>query len=124
MLVPATLKVPWTKVGNVCRFSCYYIKFYPNPADRTYRKFGLFVKEPLPDEAGNLSLDLCLARGRMVKTKLIPSGGFKFDKVEVRLSFFIVQYTLAMHLVLQNLIFELTDGISREVPEGVSQGSS
>lgn len=86
MLVPATLKVPWTKVGNVCPFSCYYIKFYPNPADRTYRKFGLFVKEPLPDEAGNLSLDLCLARGRMVKTKLIPSGGFKFDKVEMTLA--------------------------------------
>lgn len=88
MLVPAALKAPWTNVENVCPLSCYYIKFYPNPADRTYRKFGLFVKEPLPEEAGDLSLDLFLARGRMVKTKLIPSGGFKFDKVKVRFTFF------------------------------------
>ncbi|KAH6779316.1 hypothetical protein C2S52_010553 [Perilla frutescens var. hirtella] len=74
MLVPAALRVPWTEEENICSFSCYYVKFNPIPADRTYRKFALFVKEPLPEEAGNLSLDLCLSHGRMMKTQLIPSG--------------------------------------------------
>lgn len=87
MLVPAALRVPWTEVEEFCSFSCYYIKFNPIPADRTYRKFGIFVKESLPEEAGNLSLDLCLAHGRMVKTQLIPSGGSTFDKTEVNSSF-------------------------------------
>nr|AIE15767.1 Dicer-like protein 4b [Salvia miltiorrhiza] len=86
MLVPAALRVPWTEVDDFCTFSCYYMKFNPIPADRTYRKFGLFVKESLPEEAGNLSLDLCLANGRMVKTQLIPSGASTFDKAEIALA--------------------------------------
>lgn len=75
MLVPAALRVPWREVDNFCTFSCYHVKFNPIPEDRTYRKFGLFVKESLPEEAGNLSFDLYLDKGRMVKTQLIPSGG-------------------------------------------------
>ncbi|XP_042002405.1 dicer-like protein 4 isoform X1 [Salvia splendens] len=86
MLVPAALRVPWREVDNFCTFSCYYVKFNPIPADRTYRKFGLFVKESLPEEAGNLSFDLCLDKGRMVKTQLIPSGGSTFDKAEIALA--------------------------------------
>ncbi|KAI3443972.1 hypothetical protein Pfo_000637 [Paulownia fortunei] len=83
MLVPAALRTPWTEVGNYTCFSSYYIKFNPNPADRIYRRFGLFVKEPLPEEAGKMKLDLSLARGRMVMTQLIPSGVAKFDKDEI-----------------------------------------
>lgn len=90
MLVPAALREPWTEVGDSTCFSSYYIKFCPNPEDRTYRKFALFVKEPLPEEAGKMKLDLCLARGRMVMTQLIPSGVAKFDKEEVNF-FFSVQ---------------------------------
>ncbi|XP_047941505.1 dicer-like protein 4 isoform X2 [Salvia hispanica] len=86
MLVPAALRVPWGQVDNFCTFSCYYVKFNPIPADRTYRKFGLFVKESLPEEAGNLSFDLCLDKGRTVKTQLIPSGGSTFDKAEIALA--------------------------------------
>ncbi|KAL0315312.1 UNVERIFIED_CONTAM: Dicer-like protein 4 [Sesamum radiatum] len=51
--------------------------------DRTYRRFGLFMKEPLPEEAGKMKVDLCLARGRMVMTQLIPSGTTRFDKDEI-----------------------------------------
>lgn len=87
MLVPAALRVPWTEVENICSFSCYYVNINPIPADRSYKKFCLFVKEPLPVEAGNLSLDLCLDRGRMAKIQLIPSEGSRFDKNEVKLSY-------------------------------------
>ncbi|KAL8497779.1 hypothetical protein ACS0TY_021203 [Phlomoides rotata] len=83
MLVPVALRKPWTKVENLTSFSCYYIEFCPTPADREYRKFGLFVKEPLPEEAGKMKIDLCLARGRMVKSQLIPTGVAKFDKDEI-----------------------------------------
>ncbi|KAL6543544.1 endoribonuclease Dicer [Orobanche hederae] len=83
MLVPAALRKPWTKVGNSTIFCSYYIKLCPKPADRTYRRFGLFVKEPLPEEAGKMKVDLCLARGRMVMTQLIPSGVARFDEDEV-----------------------------------------
>ncbi|KZV28379.1 dicer-like protein 4 [Dorcoceras hygrometricum] len=83
MLVPASLRGPWKKVCNSTYFSSYYVKFSPNPVDRIYRKFGLFVKEPLPQEAGNMQLDLCLARGRMVTTKFIPSGEAIFSEDEV-----------------------------------------
>ncbi|KAK4391355.1 Dicer-like protein 4 [Sesamum angolense] len=82
MLVPAALRKPWREVGNSTYFCSYYIKFCPNPADRTYRRFGLFMKEPLPEEAGKMKVDLCLARGRMVMTQLIPSGTTRFDKDE------------------------------------------
>ncbi|XP_073150113.1 dicer-like protein 4 isoform X2 [Henckelia pumila] len=83
MLVPAALRGPWKKVGHSTYFSSYYVKFSPNPKDRMYRQFGLFVKEPLPQEAGNMQLDLCLARGRMVTTKFIPSGVAIFNEDEV-----------------------------------------
>ncbi|XP_051131155.1 dicer-like protein 4 isoform X2 [Andrographis paniculata] len=83
MLVPAALKKPWTEAGDHICFSSYYIKLRPDPADRVYRKFGLFVKEPLPEEAGRMELDLCLDNGRMVMTQLIPAGIYKFDKEEI-----------------------------------------
>ncbi|GFP97060.1 dicer-like protein 4 [Phtheirospermum japonicum] len=83
MLVPAALRKPWTEVGNSTSFSSYYIKFCPNPADRTYKKFGLFMKEPLPEEAGEMKVDLCLARGRMVMTQLIPSGVSSLNEDEI-----------------------------------------
>lgn len=83
MLVPAALKKPWGEVGSSTRLSCYYIKILPTPADREYRKFGLFMKEPLPEEAGKMKVELCLAHGRMVKSQLIPCGVTRFYKDEV-----------------------------------------
>ncbi|GER33663.1 dicer-like protein 4 [Striga asiatica] len=83
MLVPSALRKPWTKEGESTSFSSYFVKFCPNPADRTYRRFGLFVKEPLPEEAGKMKVDLCLARGRMVMTQLVSSGIAMFDKDEI-----------------------------------------
>ncbi|XP_020549658.1 dicer-like protein 4 isoform X2 [Sesamum indicum] len=83
MLVPAALRKPWREVENSTYFYSYYIKFCPNPVDRAYRRFGLFMKEPLPEEAGKMKVDLCLARGRMVMTQLIPSGTARFDKDEI-----------------------------------------
>ncbi|KAH6828797.1 dicer-like 4 [Perilla frutescens var. hirtella] len=83
MLVPSVLRKPWTKVGSSTYFSCYYIEICPTPADREYRRFGLFMKEPLPEEAGKMKVDLCLARGRMVRSKLIPNGSARFHKDEI-----------------------------------------
>ncbi|XP_059635348.1 dicer-like protein 4 isoform X2 [Cornus florida] len=84
MLVPAALKESWTYLGNpVCLYS-YFIKFIPRPEDRLYKKFGLFVKAPLPADAEQMKLDLRLARGRKVLTKLVPSGVANFDKDEAQ----------------------------------------
>ncbi|KAF5945922.1 hypothetical protein HYC85_016150 [Camellia sinensis] len=83
MLVPAALKEPWTDLENPVCLNSYFIKFSPQPADRSYKNFGIFVKTPLPGEADRMKLDLCLARGRSVMTELIPSGVSKFDKDEI-----------------------------------------
>lgn len=83
MLVPAALRAPWTSIGTSTCFSSYYIDISPNPADRIYRRFGLYVKYPLPEKAAKMKLDLSLARGRMVGTELVPSGLAIFDKDQV-----------------------------------------
>lgn len=84
MLVPTALKYPWNKWDIPVYLNSYYIKFSPDPNDRTYKSFGLFVKEPLPAEAEKMELDLHLSRGRSVMTKFVPSGIAEFDKVEVK----------------------------------------
>lgn len=86
MLIPTALKERWTGLDNPVFLSSYYFKFCPNPADRLYRKFGLFVKAPLPLEVEKMRLDLHLDRGRSVLTELIPSGVSSFAKDEVKLS--------------------------------------
>lgn len=84
MLVPATLKYPRNRGDIPVYLNSYYIKFSPEPNDRTYKSFGLFVKEPLPAEAQKMEIDLHLARGRSVMTKFVPSGVAEFDKDEVK----------------------------------------
>nr|AIE15766.1 Dicer-like protein 4a [Salvia miltiorrhiza] len=83
MLVPAALRKPWTAAGISTYFSCYYIEICPTPADREYRRFGLFMKEPLPEGAGEMKVELCLARGRMVRSQLIPCGVTRFHRDEI-----------------------------------------
>lgn len=83
MIVPASLKEPWTETDNPVCLNSYYISFFPFPNDRVYKKFGLFLKAPLPQEAERMKLDLNLARGRSVKTELIPSGTTSFENNEV-----------------------------------------
>lgn len=86
MIVPAALKESWTETENPVCFNSYYIKFLPYPIDRVYKKFGLFLKAPLPQEAERMKLDLNLARGRLVKTELIPSGATSFENNEIQLA--------------------------------------
>lgn len=83
MLVPAVLKESWNKLEDLVTLSAYYFQFDPEPNDRIYRSFGLFVKAPLPAEAETMELDLHLAHGRSVMTKLVPSGFAEFVKDEV-----------------------------------------
>lgn len=83
MLVPAALKDSWSNLEHIC-LNSYYIKFTPIPEDRIYRKFGLFVKAPLPAEAERMVLDLHLSHGRSVMTELVPSGVTEFDENEVK----------------------------------------
>lgn len=82
MLVPRALRESWSGLERVALHS-YYIEFCPDPVDRTYKEFGLFVKECLPAEAGTMEIDLHLARGRSVKTKLVPSADVTFEKDEI-----------------------------------------
>ncbi|KAF8031365.1 hypothetical protein BT93_D0530 [Corymbia citriodora subsp. variegata] len=82
MLVPAALRETWSGLENVS-LHAYHIKFCPDPADRTYKEFGLFVKARLPAEAETMEIDLHLARGRSVKTQLVPSAVVEFDKDKI-----------------------------------------
>ncbi|KAK4604657.1 hypothetical protein RGQ29_012930 [Quercus rubra] len=113
MLVPAVLKEPWTNMENPVHFYSYYIEFNPRPEDRIYKKFSLFVKAALPEEAERMELDLHLAHGRSVMTKFVPSGVAEFDKDEIVLA----QNFQEMYLkvILDRLKF---------VPESVSLGKS
>ncbi|KAM3337085.1 dicer-like protein 4 isoform X1 [Capsicum galapagoense] len=86
MIVPAALKESWTETENPVCLNSYYIKFLPCPIDRVYKKFGLFLKAPLPQEADRMKLELNLARGRSVMTELIPSGATSFDSNEIQLA--------------------------------------
>ncbi|KAK2646723.1 hypothetical protein Ddye_021918 [Dipteronia dyeriana] len=83
MLVPATLRDSWTESESPICLNSYYIHFLPDPPDRIYKEFGLFVKSRLPGEAEKMELDLHLARGRSVMTKLVPSGVIEFTKDKV-----------------------------------------
>ncbi|KAJ0089697.1 hypothetical protein Patl1_14811 [Pistacia atlantica] len=83
MLVPAILKESWAKSENPVYLNSYYFQFIPDPKDRIYKDFGLFVKSPLPQEAEKMELDLHLARGRTVKTEFVPSGVAEFTKDEI-----------------------------------------
>lgn len=84
MLVPYVLREPWTKAKNTTlSLNSYFIKFNPSPADRLYKDFGLFLKTPLPQEAARMELDLQLARGRSVLTKIVPCGTLEFTYNEV-----------------------------------------
>ncbi|KAL5547660.1 hypothetical protein UlMin_002891 [Ulmus minor] len=86
MLIPAALSEPWDNTENPVYLFSYYIEFSPNPPDRTYKRFGLFVKARLPFEAEEMKLNLHLARGRSVMTKLIPSGFAEFYEDEIVLA--------------------------------------
>ncbi|KAL3535967.1 hypothetical protein ACH5RR_004428, partial [Cinchona calisaya] len=83
MLIPAALREPWTGLENPVSLCSYYFKFCPNPVDRLYKEFALFVKAPLPKEAEEMKLNLHLDRGRSILTELIPSGVIKFNKGEL-----------------------------------------
>ncbi|KAI4379355.1 hypothetical protein MLD38_005667 [Melastoma candidum] len=83
MLVPSVLKEAWSHSDEVVHLNYYFISFCPDPVDRTYKEFGLFVKTPLPSEAEVLELELHLAHGRTVTTKLIHLGVVGFDKNEI-----------------------------------------
>ncbi|RZC50978.1 hypothetical protein C5167_019405 [Papaver somniferum] len=119
MLSSAALKVPWTNSGNPILLNFYFIRFVPVPEDRVYQQFGLFVKTPLPVEAASMELDLHLARGRIVQTRLVSSGVIEFDEEEI------VQAENFQEMFLK-IILDRPDFFSDFVPLGMSdirQGS-
>lgn len=111
MLVPAVLTKWWTDSEYDICLNLYYVKLSPHPADRDYRRFALFLKEPLPREAERMTFDLFLARGRLVKTELVPLGVAKFDKDEILQA----QY-------FQKMFLKVILDRSEFVPEFVSLG--
>nr|GMD28858.1 dicer-like protein 4 [Ipomoea batatas] len=86
MLVPDAFKESWSETESPVCLHSYYIKFSPNPVDRDYKKFGLFVKAALPRDAESMRLDIHLARGRSIMTVLFPHGVVKFDANEIKLA--------------------------------------
>ncbi|URE34705.1 hypothetical protein MUK42_13295 [Musa troglodytarum] len=86
MLVPAALRRSWSNDDTNINLHFYYIRFVPKPKDRQYRMFGLFIKNPLPQEAESLKVDLHLTHGRIVETTLTPQGMTTFDKEEIMLA--------------------------------------
>ncbi|XP_048227644.1 dicer-like protein 4 isoform X2 [Ricinus communis] len=83
MLVPAVFKESLTSSENWINLHSYFIKFCPVPEDRIYKKFGLFIRAPLPLEAEQMELNLHLACGRYVTTKLVPLGCLAFHRDEI-----------------------------------------
>ncbi|KAK1395924.1 hypothetical protein POM88_005787 [Heracleum sosnowskyi] len=75
MRVPTVLREPWSKAENHVKLRSYFVKFRPQPADRDYRPFGLFVQVSLRGEAERMKLDLHLACGRSVETELVLLDG-------------------------------------------------
>ncbi|CAI8584290.1 unnamed protein product [Vicia faba] len=86
MLVPSAFGQSWKNAERTVCLNAYYIKFFPTPEDRVYKKFGLFIMTRLPMEAEKLELDLHLAHGRSVKTKFIPFGVVEFNKDEIKMA--------------------------------------
>ncbi|KAL5078183.1 hypothetical protein RYX36_017167, partial [Vicia faba] len=86
MLVPSTFGQSWKNSERTVCLNAYYIKFFPTPEDRVYKKFGLFIMTRLPMEAEKLELDLHLAHGRSVKIKFIPFGVVEFNKDEIKMA--------------------------------------
>ncbi|KAG8082637.1 hypothetical protein GUJ93_ZPchr0014g47162 [Zizania palustris] len=86
MLIPAVLKPSIFKLDGLLNLHFYYVKFIPIPADRRYQMFGLFVINPLPEEAETLEVDLHLARGRIVKAGIRHLGTIAFDKEKMMLA--------------------------------------
>lgn len=84
MLVPAVFRSSWNYNDANMIMYFYHVVFAPQPKDRQYRTFGLFTKNPLPEEAESFEVDLHLTHGRIVKTKLFSLGMLTFDKEEVR----------------------------------------
>ncbi|VFQ61325.1 unnamed protein product [Cuscuta campestris] len=86
MLVPAVFKEPWIETESPVCLHSYSIEFYPNPVDRDYKKFGLFVKAPLPRDAERMKHDFHLANGRSILTAFFPFGVVEFDTNEINLA--------------------------------------
>uniref|UniRef100_A0A453CF00 Dicer dsRNA-binding fold domain-containing protein n=1 Tax=Aegilops tauschii subsp. strangulata TaxID=200361 RepID=A0A453CF00_AEGTS len=86
MLIPTILKPSTCKLDCPLNLHFYYIQFFPIPADRHYRIFGLFVINPLPMEAEKLEVDLHLARGRIVKAGMKHLGTISFDEEQMMLA--------------------------------------
>ncbi|XP_074579672.1 endoribonuclease Dicer homolog 4 isoform X2 [Curcuma longa] len=86
MLLPAVLRRSWKSNDTKIDMYFYYIQLVPKPNDRDYRMFGLFISNPLPEEAERLEVDLHLNHGRIVNTKFLSQGIVTFDKEEIVLA--------------------------------------
>ncbi|KAL0887460.1 hypothetical protein Bca101_011443 [Brassica carinata] len=112
MIVPDLFKQKWDSSKSCVNLQSYYIRFVPHPADRIYKKFGLFMKSPLPIEAETMDFDLHLAHQRSVSVKIFPKGDANFDNDEIRLAELFQEVAL-------KIIFERRELITEFVPLGL-----
>ncbi|XP_010495321.1 PREDICTED: dicer-like protein 4 [Camelina sativa] len=106
MFVPDLFKQKWDPTTSCVNLHSYYIRFVPHPADRLYRKFGFFMKSPLPVEAETMDFNLHLAHQRSVSVKIVPSGVTTFDNNEIRLAELFQEVALKVLFERQELIPE------------------
>ncbi|KAJ0266449.1 Dicer-like protein 4 [Hirschfeldia incana] len=112
MIVPDLFKQKWDPSKSCVNLQSYYIRFVPHPADRIYKKFGLFMKSPLPTEAETMDFDLHLAHQRSVNVKIFPKGDANFDNDEITLAERFQEVAL-------KIIFERRELITEFVPLGL-----
>eukprot|EP01018_Ginkgo_biloba_P039623 Gb_34257 [translate_table: standard] len=84
MLVPNALQGVWNTSAKPVSLHAYFLKFTPIPSDREYTRFALFLESALPREAATMKVELHLARGRIVKTELLPWGIMEFDPLQLK----------------------------------------
>ncbi|KAL1189126.1 Dicer-like protein 4 [Cardamine amara subsp. amara] len=116
MLVPGLLKQKWDPSTICVNLHSYSIRFVPHPADRIYRKFGFFMKSPLPVEAETMDFDLHLAHQRSVLVKIFPSGVTEFNNDEIRLAELFQEVAL-------KVLFERRELTPEFVPLGLQDSS-
>ncbi|CAN8252441.1 unnamed protein product [Cochlearia groenlandica] len=106
MFVPGLFKQKWDSSVSCVNLHSYYIRFVPHPADRAYRKFGLFLKSPLPLEAETMEFDLHLAHQRSVGVKIFPAKVTEFNNDEIKLAEDFQEVALKVLFELHELIPE------------------
>lgn len=83
-MIPSGLSGASVANGFPARLHVYRICLAPEPFDREYAEFALFLEAALDNELASVEVRLNLSGGRAVTAKLIPAGQMDLDQCQVR----------------------------------------